>query len=173
MNELRLDARPHMAAGLVAEAIEQCRPSAADKGIAIHTRFADRLTVTADRTALITVLRNVIGNALKFSEPGGAVEVRTTGIGQCGVVEVRDTGIGMTAETLSSLFDPAHQNTRPGTRGEGGSGLGLQICSELMERQAGTLTIDSAPGRGTIVRLSLPVQNAPIQNAPAREARPA
>lgn len=173
MNELRLDARPHMAAGLVAEAVEQCRPSAADKGIAIHTRLADQLTVVADRTALITVLRNVIGNAVKFSEPGSTVEVRAMGTGQRGVVEVHDTGIGMTAETLSSLFDPAYQNTRPGTRGEGGSGLGLQICRELMERQAGTLAIDSASGRGTIVRLSLPIQNAPIQNAPVQEARPA
>lgn len=158
LNELRLDARPQAVAALAAEAIQQCRPLAADKSITIRTDLPDRLAVVADRTALITVLRNVIGNALKFSAPGATVEIHALEAGGRGIVEVRDAGIGMDPETLRSLFEPSPPSTRPGTRGEGGSGLGLHICLELMQRQDGSLAIDSTPGRGTTVRLSLPLQ---------------
>lgn len=157
LNELRLDAGPQPVAALVAEAVRQCSLGADEKRIAIRVDVADGLTATADRTALVTVLRNLIGNALKFSVPGADIRIAARCAGDRAVVEVCDAGVGMDAATVASLFDPAHRVTRPGTRDEGGSGLGLQICHELAQRMHGSLDVDSAPGRGTTMRLSLPV----------------
>lgn len=157
MDAVSFEAELHDVAGLAREAIEQCRANAEGKGIALLTDIAEGLSVVVDRTAMVTVLRNLLGNAVKFSHPGGKIIVRGRARDGQAEIELVDSGIGMDAHTLASLFDLSHKAVRAGTGGEGGTGLGLHICKELVARQGGTIWVDSTVGRGTVVRITLPV----------------
>jgi len=110
----------------------------------------------ADVAMMATLVRNLLGNAIKFTPAGGTITV--SGETQAGRISlgVRDTGVGMSAEQLARLFDLARITSTPGTAGERGSGLGLIMCREFARRNQGELAITSEPGQGTVVRLTLP-----------------
>ena len=116
-----------------------------------------RSLVMADRDTLRTVLRNLIGNAVKFSHEGGMVEIGNTDDG----FYVRDHGVGMTAERLHELLSTRHLVvSQSGTKGEGGTGIGLLICRELIRRNKGKMKIESEPGEGTTVFVALPFSSS-------------
>jgi signal transduction histidine kinase len=121
-----------------------------------HVTFVSnmkRSLVMADRDTLRTVLRNLLSNAVKFSHEGGTVEVGNTEDG----FYVRDHGIGMTAERVHELLSAKHfVVSRSGTKGEGGTGIGLLICRELIRRNKGKMKIESEPDKGTTISVSLP-----------------
>jgi|GEM_PF-916591 len=175
MDAVSFEAEPQEVAGLADEAISHCRLIADTKGIAIAVDIADDLAVVADRTALITVLRNLIGNAVKFSRTGSKIVIRGRRRGGHVEIELADSGIGMDDHTRLSLFDLSRKTVRAGTNGEGGTGLGLYICQELVARQNGTIHVDSAAGQGTTVRLTLPAagpdDSAALPATPAEAAR--
>lgn len=169
MNAVSFHTTTLSVSAVVAEAIGQCRRDADAKDIAIEAGIEPALEVVADQTALVTVLRNAVVNAVKFSPPGGRIRVGAVAAGGRTEIEIADDGIGMDAETLAGLFDLSRRNTRPGTLGESGTGLGLYICRELVERQDGILRIHSTPDAGTVVRIVLPAPAAgPEAAAPAR-----
>jgi PAS domain S-box-containing protein len=111
----------------------------------------------ADQRAVRQVMLNVLANAVKFTPAGGSVaaSIEAPGDGSLRVV-ITDTGIGMDAEVLRHVFEPFQQADHSITRRFGGTGLGLAISRGLMGLHDGTLTIDSAPGRGTTVRITFP-----------------
>lgn len=125
------------------------------KGIELVNAIADDITVRADREMLKLVLRNLISNALKFSEEGD--EIRLVAGTSNGQVEIRvsDTGIGIPPEVRKDLFTQQNHH-RQGTRNERGSGLGLALCKEFIELQDGSITFDTEVGQGTTFRLVLP-----------------
>jgi signal transduction histidine kinase len=114
--------------------------------------------VTADRNMLQTVLRNLLSNAWKFTPRQGNVAVFSEPAEDGGKVRisVRDTGIGMTEEKIAALFRIDVKRRTAGTEGEAGTGLGLILTKELIERQGGTVGVESAPGEGTRFTVMLP-----------------
>jgi signal transduction histidine kinase len=115
--------------------------------------------IQADPTRIRQILINLIGNAVKFTPPGGRVEVRAALSEDGGaVLQVVDTGIGMAPEDIPRALEPFCQLENTYTRRFGGTGLGLPLCKTLAERHGGTLSIDSSLGSGTTVTVRLPQQ---------------
>jgi signal transduction histidine kinase len=144
---------------IVAEAIRLLQLHASEKNIRFHTEMPDNLTVVSDRNMIQSIIRNLLGNAVKFSHPGGAVDLAIQR-GNGGItLQIRDRGIGMTPDRVKQIFKTGLTSTR-GTRNEGGSGLGLVICRDFIRRLKGTLHVTSAPGEGSVFTIFIPETEA-------------
>jgi len=130
---------------------------AADKGVFLNNRVPLATMVDADPTMMRSVLLNLVGNALKFTPAGGTVTVRAVRVGTRTDVSVEDTGVGMSEDDVERLFRIEKTRSRTGTAGERGSGLGLILCKEMVERHGGEVTVDSVAGVGSTFRFSLPI----------------
>ncbi|MGU3664168.1 ATP-binding protein [Methylobacterium sp. A49B] len=146
------------------EVMQGAAEAAADKGLTLDASCA-AIAVRAQRDMLTTVLRNLIGNAVKFTLPGGTVTVSGRRFGDDVEISVADTGVGMPPGKVDDLFRMDRRTTTNGTAGERGSGLGLLLCRDLVERQGGVLAVSSAVDRGTTFRFRLP---AGIPSKPSR-----
>ena len=118
--------------------------------------------VLADEKRLRQVLINLVGNAIKFTQPGGSVRITAKAAGERVVIRVQDTGIGIPAENLGKLFEPFGEVKLPQLAQKSrGAGLGLPICKQLVELLGGTLTLESELGAGTTVTVELQIADAP------------
>ena len=106
-----------------------------------------------------TIIRNLTSNALKFTHNGGEIKLFARGNGHTVEFHVIDTGVGIPDEHLPLLFRIDTQYTNPGTLGEQGTGLGLILCRELVEKNHGIIWVESKPGYGTTFRFTLPCQS--------------
>ncbi|CCP16301.1 response regulator [Stenotrophomonas maltophilia] len=149
---------------------ETFEPMARQKGLALEIE-ADALAPTqlmADNQRLQQILKNLLANALKFTEHGKvSLHVHAGGNGRVRF-DVCDTGIGIAREQLPVIFEAFRQADGSTRRRYGGTGLGLSISRDLAERMGGSIQVDSEPGRGSCFILELP-----LQGAPASEALPA
>ncbi|MDH4247700.1 MAG: HAMP domain-containing histidine kinase, partial [Deltaproteobacteria bacterium] len=132
---------------------------AQEKGVRLISRVPEDLKVMADENMTDTVIRNLAGNALKFTPPQGQVIIESEITGERVVVSVKDSGVGMSADQLARLFQMGKENTTLGTNGEKGTGLGLALCRDLMMRQGSELKVQSAPGQGATFTFALPIIN--------------
>jgi PAS domain S-box-containing protein len=124
-----------------------------------------------DPHRVLQVLHNLVSNAVKFTEAG---EVRVTISGSADaplVIGVADTGIGMTAEQIGRVFEPFAQADATTARAYGGTGLGMSIVKQLVELMGGSISLDTAPGEGTRIDVTLPLP--PLDRGAAGEAPPA
>lgn len=137
------------------EVVAGATEAAADKGITLHTRCSG-LHIHAHRDMLATVLRNLVSNAVKFTLPSGRVTIAARDLPEGIEVSVADTGVGMPPNRVADLFKLDRRTTSNGTAGERGSGLGLLLCRDLVERLGGELTVRSAVDVGTTFRFTLP-----------------
>jgi PAS domain S-box-containing protein len=112
----------------------------------------------ADYNMVYTVFRNLINNALKFTESGGKVSVDTSIIKDRIEIVISDTGIGMTEEEKSKLFKLDEFHTTTGTSGEAGTGLGLIVCREFILIHGGDIEIESQKGKGSSFKFTLPLK---------------
>ena len=120
------------------------------------------LLLIADERAIKQVLLNLLSNAIKFSYEGGRVELRGWEQPDGGIaIEVEDHGIGMSTDEIVRALQPFGQASSVTSRKHGGTGLGLPIAKGLVEAHGGKLVIDSSPGHGTVVRVTLP-QHSPL-----------
>jgi signal transduction histidine kinase len=141
---------------IIANACALWMPNARAKHISLTSEIGWE-AVIGDNDQLSTILRNLIGNALKFTPENGAVVVRTERRGDNVLIAVDDSGVGMTEEAIARLFHiDTHRSTK-GTAGESGTGLGLMICRDLIQLNGGEIHIDSAPGEGSTFSFLLPV----------------
>jgi two-component system CheB/CheR fusion protein len=136
-------------------------PVAAQKEIALSHTIEPGLWVHADRNMLETVMRNLAGNALKFTPRGGQVTLSAhTGsayrLPGFVTIAVQDTGVGMTDAVLANLFRIDTQHSTVGTENEPGTGLGLIICQEMVQRNGGRIWATSEVGKGTTVQFTVP-----------------
>jgi len=129
---------------------------AEDKGVIFHIQTPDITLVTGDYNMLTTVVRNLLINAVKFTAKGGKVTLDISQSGGRGAtchvstaytVSVVDTGTGMNSEQINSLFHIDKPQSRRGTAGEKGSGLGLIVCRELLQKHGSTLHVESEEGK--------------------------
>jgi signal transduction histidine kinase len=126
------------------------------KEIRIDNLVERGTTVYADERMLETILRNLVGNAIKFTPEGGSITIRSELLDDAVEVSVTDTGVGIEECALSELFAIDSGYRTSGTDGEKGTGLGLDICREFVRRHNGQLRVDSTVGLGSTFRFTLP-----------------
>jgi hypothetical protein len=128
------------------------------KGIRLDLEVATPCSVYADPAMTHTVLRNLSNNALKFTAAGGSVRAKIAQEGERCVVRIMDTGVGMSPELVNNLFrvDVKTRSSR-GTANEPGTGLGLVLCKEFIEKNGGSIGVESEPGKGSSFWFSLPL----------------
>lgn len=127
------------------------------KSISFINEIKTGQMVHADENHVKVILRNLISNAIKFTEPGGTINLYTREkVGRM-VICVKDTGRGMTADEIDRLFYLTTHFSAYGTKGEKGTGLGLILCRELVELNGGKLTVSSKPGDGSKFCVDLPL----------------
>jgi two-component system sensor histidine kinase/response regulator len=141
---------------LIADEIDNSNTSAIQKRLIMNHSIAPDLNVTADLQMVKTILRNLINNAIKYTNTGGQINISASGSKQFVEIAVRDTGIGISKEAQSALFKTNTFNSTAGTDSEQGAGLGLLLCKEFVEMHGGNIRIESEPGKGSIFKFTLP-----------------
>lgn len=144
---------------IVEEQIGLFSEAARQKGISLHNYIAVHTTAYADVNHIRLILRNLINNAIKFTNDGGSVSVRAVSDNDHITVSVSDTGIGIQEDYLKKMFSSDQPTSAVGTKGESGTGLGLLLCKEMIAYNGGEFWADSKPGVGSSFYFSLPVQN--------------
>jgi PAS domain S-box-containing protein len=154
-------ARTDMGA-LLDETLASLAPAAEARGLALTGRVQPGMpTLVADEQRVAQIVSNLVGNAIKFTEPGGRVTVEAFVNGPCLRVEVQDDGIGIAPGDRAKLFKRFSQLDMSNTRRAGGVGLGLTICKSLVEAHGGQIGVETAPGAGSTFWFTLPLPDAP------------
>jgi len=141
---------------IVGRVIEIHQPVAILKKITIESIILNEVTVFADLNMLKTILRNLISNAIKFTYPGGLIQISAELKSNGTEIIVSDNGVGMDKNALLSLFHIDNSNTTRGTADEKGTGLGLIICKEFIEKHGGNIKAESEKEKGTRFIFFLP-----------------
>ncbi|MGE5420372.1 MAG: ATP-binding protein [Chloroflexota bacterium] len=128
-----------------------------DKEITLVSDFSESFTVTADKNMLNTVLRNLLSNAIKFTPRGGLIKVTGEIKNDEVLVSVRDNGIGISQENINKLFRIDSKYSRPGTEKEIGTGLGLKLSREFVEKLGGRIWAESVENHGSCFTFSIPL----------------
>jgi signal transduction histidine kinase len=153
--------QPVYMAEVIAEVAALIYPQAHAKGLTVKTSCPpDCPPAEADRDKVIQILANLLGNAIKFTEPGGSIALNVEATPAHVLVYVRDTGRGIEAGALERIFEPFVQLDRQLSRPVDGVGLGLAISRDLARGMTGELTVTSIPAGGSTFTLSLPLTNA-------------
>lgn len=135
---------------------------ARQKSIEIINKINREDTAWIDRDMILTVLRNLISNSIKFSNPSGQIEIlseKPENEPSLIKITVKDNGVGIKKEIAAKLFRIETKFSTAGTAKEKGSGLGLILCKELVEKNNGTISIESEFGKGTAISFTLPIEN--------------
>ena len=119
------------------------------KEIKIVNLIESYTSAVGDTNMINLVLRNLLTNAIKFSEPGDLIEVSAVNKGDHYTVSVKDHGVGIEPDIQKLLFDKTSGYTTRGTANEKGTGLGLILCKEFVERNGGKIWLESTPGKGS------------------------
>lgn len=141
---------------LVDECIKEMKANLDHKKVVCITKIDRKCVIHADKSMIHTVVRNLIMNAIKFSFPGGKIRITSKMINNQCIISISDDGIGIQPEIQEKLFSANEVVSTPGTTGESGSGLGLVICKEFLERNEGSISVESEPGNGASFIISLP-----------------
>jgi len=140
----------------IREVISFYKPYALDKQIRIVERNLSPVTVHADKNMIRVVLRNLISNAIKFTQPGGEVHISMLVKDSWVEVIIQDNGLGMSPDVMESLFRLDKTQTSQGTAGEKGTGLGLHLCKEFVMLNKGILNVESQKGFGSVFSFNIP-----------------
>jgi len=142
---------------IIENTVTLVKPIADQKNISIEKQLLSGKNGYADKNMIEMVIRNLISNAIKFTNESGKIWVSLTENDQELRIEVRDNGIGISQKDQGKLFRIDSNFSNKGTRGEGGTGLGLIICKEFVEKNNGRLWVISNPGEGSSFFFTLPV----------------
>lgn len=154
--KLRVNSERFLISTVINRALSQMMPVFDSKNILLQYTPQEDLFVQADTEMFLTIIRNLLSNALKFSDSGSQVWITQKSTEKTVEVSIIDNGRGIENENLHKLFDISTSHSTRGTFNEKGSGLGLLLCKELLDKMHGTMTISSELGMGTIVTITLP-----------------
>lgn len=143
---------------LIGATVELLMSSAIQKSISITAQIPDNLFVNADASMIETILRNLLSNALKFTNSKGSVVIKAEQLKNKVLVSVSDNGVGMSAGTLEKLFRIDENVSTSGTKDEYGTGLGLILCKEFVEKHKGKILAKSELGKGSEFSFTIPDQ---------------
>lgn len=132
--------------------------NARKKDINLFSMIKDDIKVFADENMVTTVLRNLVSNAIKFTNRGGYVNLYSRPLQNEVEVTVKDNGIGISNDNIDKLFKINTNSSTPGTEDESGTGLGLILCKEFVEKNGGKIWAESKIGEGTAMKFTLPVK---------------
>lgn len=141
----------------VITAIQQMQPFANKKNIQITNELIDTIPIITDKNMAITVLRNILSNAIKFTNANGHIKILSHNDTSHVYLSISDDGIGISEDQLKTLFDDDIKKPSRGTEGETGSGLGLKICKDFIEKNGGEITVQSKLNEGSVFTLSFPI----------------
>ena len=136
--------------------LETLNTTANAKNITINYSPTDYLTVFADGDMLKTVLRNLISNAIKFTNNGGVININAEQIGSNTTISVSDNGIGINPDNIEKLFDISQVFTTKGTAAETGTGIGLLLCKDFVEKHGGKIWVESEVQKGSTFYFTIP-----------------
>jgi signal transduction histidine kinase len=154
---LQLHREPVTLADVVGRAVDLYREVADAKGVTLAADAPMDVVVVADRTRLEQVAANLIDNAVKYTPPGGRVDVEVRRAEDAAIFRVRDTGPGIPPDELPRIFDRLFRGDT--SRTERGLGLGLSLVKAVVEAHGGTVDVVSEPGRGSVFTVSLPLDS--------------
>ncbi len=146
-------------AGLINEVYQLVTDLAQQKSITIQFKYPENLIVFADKAMFSMILRNLISNAIKFTKPGGQVEISIESKTSLLEVSVSDNGIGIRKEDIEKLFRIDESHTTLGTENEQGTGLGLLLCNEFIDLHKGSIRVESQLGKGSTFSFIIPFGN--------------
>jgi len=130
--------------------------TAKNKKISLDCIIDNQIFIQADKNMLYTIVRNLVSNAIKFTNPLGKVTIRTKKIENFIEISITDTGVGIKKENLDKLFKIETSISTKGTANEEGTGLGLLLCKEMVEKHGGKIWVESEIGKGTTFYFTLP-----------------
>jgi signal transduction histidine kinase len=127
------------------------------KNISVNYTESEPITIFADTNMLNTILRNLISNAIKFTNEGGSVNISAQQTDSGTTITVSDNGVGIAPEMLQKLFDNKVAYSTTGTAREKGTGLGLLICKEFVDKHGGKIWVESQFNKGSEFKFTLPL----------------
>ncbi|MHB9131289.1 MAG: sensor histidine kinase [Armatimonadota bacterium] len=162
-----LEGKPVNLLEVCATSLQHTLQQAKLKGVTLEEQLVEQSPmVLGDGEKLTQIVDHLLGNAIKFCEPGSRVTLTLHRRDSFAVVEVKDTGIGMTSDQLEHVFIPFVQGESGLNRRYGGLGMGLSLIQNLVSLHGGEVTIDSTPGKGTTVTILLPLLGSVSSSAP-------
>ncbi len=149
MGEIKFDPKPVELISVVRENIELVRSNIDSKNIQIEISIPEGLSVFADENMVLNIVRNLITNAVKFTPDNGLIRIFSEVKDERCSLNISDNGVGISKENLENLFRIDKHVSTPGTQNEKGSGLGLILCKEFVERNGGTISVTSELEKGS------------------------
>jgi signal transduction histidine kinase len=141
---------------IIKENVSVVLPGASAKNISVVFQNGQKHFISADINMINMIIRNILTNAVKFSNPGGEVKIKINKEESFTTINIADEGIGMSKNDLEKLFRIDIKNSEIGSSKEKGTGLGLILSNEFVKMHGGKINVESKPGHGTIVSVSLP-----------------
>lgn len=142
---------------LVNDVVDILEQAVKNKKINISNAVNPELTIYSDKNTLHTIIRNLISNAIKYTSTNGTITVKAQLKNNFVEVSISDTGVGMDEQTVQSLFNLTETISKTGTANEKGTGLGLVLCKEFVEKQKGKIWVESELGVGSTFYFNLPL----------------
>lgn len=137
---------------------ELLRGQTQNKGLTFLNKTTEGIWVNAHRNSINTVVRNLISNAIKFTPSGGVITISAKPQGKHWLVSIADTGVGMSEIVQQKLFQIGSKHSTAGTAQEKGTGLGLILCKDFVEKNGGTLIVESTEGIGSNFKFTIPAR---------------
>ena len=141
---------------LINEVIELLGDLAQQKSISIHRDLPRNMLAFIDKAMISTILRNLISNAVKFTRPGGRIVISAELKNAELIIAVCDNGVGIKKESIEKLFRIDENHSTLGTQNEKGTGLGLILCKEFIEKHGGKIWVESEVGKGSAFYFTIP-----------------
>jgi len=155
--QIKFNPKKIIIASIIRKTIETSNSAAKIKNISLNSSQLKEIIVSADENMLLIVLRNLMSNAIKFTKVGGQINVTVTSEHNLVEITISDNGVGVKEEIRKNLFKTTTNITSRGTENENGSGLGLILCKEFVEKQGGHIWVESAEGKGSDFKFTLPL----------------
>ena len=151
---------------IITESIGVLESHAKNKQITIHSEISADMLIFVDKNSVKTVIRNLLSNAVKYTERGGKVTIRAKDAEAWLEITISDTGVGIKEEHLADLFRIDSYHATVGTAQERGTGLGLILCKEFVEKHGGKIWVESKVGNGSHFTFTLPkaTNSQPLNN---------
>jgi signal transduction histidine kinase len=137
--------------------LESLNPNANEKKLTINYSAPEGTNIFADIDMIKTVLRNLVSNAMKFTNIGGEININAEKNSENVIISISDNGVGIAPYDLTKLFNISEVITTKGTSNEKGTGLGLLLCKEFIEKHGGEIWVKSDVGKGSEFKFTLPV----------------